>query len=186
VLCFLHDDVEVLSDRWLEELLGVLLLPGVGAAGATLLAPGGAVRHAGYRLGPDGSILDATRGLDRLDTGYFGQAGLARCVTAASSAALLVRRSVYQAVGGHWPGEPPDARAADDRAADVEFGRRLGVAGWRCAVTPHAELVHHECDAVAAGPPARATGWAGEDPSSNPNLALDGRSPAWPPRPSRR
>jgi hypothetical protein len=177
VLCFLHDDVEVVGEHWLEELIGVLLMPGVAAAGATLLSPDGSVRHAGYRIDRSGAVRDAQRGLHRLDPGYFGQAGLVRCVTALSSAAMVVRREAYEAVGGH------STDKASDVAADVDLCLRLTATHGRCVVTPHAELLHHECDPADRAEPARARvpGWNADDPASNPNLASDDRSPAWPP-----
>jgi GT2 family glycosyltransferase len=175
VVCFLHDDIEVRIDRWLDELAGLLGVPGVGAVGAKLLAPGGAVRHFGYRLAPSGEVVEPLVGRDRLDGGYFGRAGLVGSVVAASGAAMAVRRDVYTQVGGH--------RALEtDTLVDVDLCLRIREAGWRCAVNPYAELVHHECDP----PPARGAtvdGWRGEDPTWNPNLSAAGNGElAWPPR----
>lgn len=179
VLCFLHDDTEVVTDRWLEELVGPLAVPGVGLVGGKLLAPDGSVRHFGYRVGPDGTVLQPYRGLHRLDPGSFGRAGLLQSVTAASGAALVVRRPAFASVGGYAP-----VAEGDDTAADVDLCRRLRAAGWRVAVTPHAELLHHECD-PGGGRPVVMAGWGGAaDPAGNPNAALDGSgAPAWPPRP---
>lgn len=188
VLCFLHDDVEVLADRWLEELVGLALQPGVGAVGGTLVAPEGTVRHAGYLLGAGGWVHDAFRGLDRLDDGSFGRARLARRVAAVSGAALAVRRDAFEAVGGFSPRPWPAV------VVDVDFCLRLAGHGCLTAVAPAAELVHHEVPVPGAPPGDRplgsacypsapwAAGW-GADPFSNPNLCPDASlTPAWPPR----
>jgi hypothetical protein len=99
---------------------------------------------------------------------------------------MVVRREAYEAAGGFGPPEPGNATsgAAADVVADVGFGRRLAATGWRVAVTPHAELLHHECEHPVGGAPVTVTirGWNAEDPSGNPNLSSDDRSPAWPPR----
>jgi GT2 family glycosyltransferase len=177
VVCFVHDDVEVGTDRWLDELVGLLGLPGVGAVGAKLSGPDGTVRHFGYRMGLQGEVFEPMVGRDRLDGGYFGRALLVGSVVAASSAGLAVRRAAYLAAGGHRAGD-----ASSDAAADVDLCRRIGGAGWRCAVTPYAELVHHACDPQEPGAVA-ANGWRGEDPTWNPNLVADGNGDlAWPPR----
>jgi GT2 family glycosyltransferase len=175
VVCFLHDDVEVLADGWLDELTGLLGVPGVGAVGAKLLAPGGSVRHFGYRLAPSGEVVEPLVGRDRLDAGYFGRAGLIGSSVAVSGAAMAVRRDVYAQVGGH--------RAHDsDALVDVDLCLRIRDAGWRCAVNPYAELVHHECDSPP-DPAAIVAGWHGEDPTWNPNLSAAGNGElAWPPR----
>ena len=51
LLLFLNDDVEPLGAEWLQRLVGHLQRPEVGAAGARLLYPSGAVQHAGIALG---------------------------------------------------------------------------------------------------------------------------------------
>jgi glycosyltransferase involved in cell wall biosynthesis len=180
VVCFVHDDIEVHTDRWIEELVGVLGLPGVGAVGAKLSTSDGAVQHFGYRMGPQGEVYEPMVGRDRLDAGYFGRALLVGSVMAASSAGLAVRREAYVAAGGHRA-----AGATTDAAVDVDLCRRIGGAGWRCALTPYAELVHHGCAPLASGAGV-ASGWHGEDPTWNPNLVAGGNGEmAWPPRVAR-
>src|SRR5262249_41377090 len=44
-LVFLNDDVEPLVDRWLSDLVGQVQRPEVGAAGARLVYPSGALQH---------------------------------------------------------------------------------------------------------------------------------------------
>ena len=51
VLAFVNDDTEVITPDWLERMLEHALRPEVGAVGAKLHYPGGAVQHAGIILG---------------------------------------------------------------------------------------------------------------------------------------
>lgn len=50
-LLFLNDDVEVLTPRWIEWLVGQAQQPGVGKVGLKLSYPDGHVEHAGVLLG---------------------------------------------------------------------------------------------------------------------------------------
>ena len=47
-LCFLNDDMEVITPDWLHEMASLLADPGVGAVGARLLFADGTLQHAGH------------------------------------------------------------------------------------------------------------------------------------------
>ena len=82
VLCFMNDDVEVLTDSWLEEVVGMLSHPGIGCVGAKLLYPDLTIQHAGIVLGIGGTVGYPHRlFFDRLSYGYFGRLRLAQCPT---------------------------------------------------------------------------------------------------------
>jgi GT2 family glycosyltransferase len=138
VLCFLHDDVEVLTDYWLEEMVGLLLQNGIGAVGAKLLYEDGSVQHAGLIAGIGGTVGNAHRFIDRLEPGYFGRAVLAQCFSAVSWACMAVRREAFDAVGGF------DEERLSGAFGDVDFCLRLRESGWLTAWTPFAELLHRE------------------------------------------
>ena len=53
-LVFLNNDTEVISESWLEEMLGICQKPQVGAVGAKLFYPDGTIQHAGVILGLGG------------------------------------------------------------------------------------------------------------------------------------
>ena len=197
VLCFVHDDVEVVTDSWLEEMVGLLLQPGIGAVGAKLLYPDGKVQHAGIVMGIGGTIGHVHRFTDRLEPGYSGRAMLAQCYSAVSWAAMVVRREAFEAVGGF------DEEHLSGAFADVDLCLRLGEAGWRVGWTPYAELLHHESptepresqgeNAVRLAREIRYlhTRWRSvveHDPAYNPNLSLAHETfpLAWPPRVSYR
>ena len=193
ILCFLHDDVEVLTDSWLEEMVGTLSFPGIGAVGAKLLYPDLTVQHAGIVIGIGGTIGNPHRKhFDSLSPGYFGRLMLAQCPSAVSWACMAVRREAFDAVGGfnedHFAGV----------FGDVDFCLRLSQAGWRTGWTPHAELIHFERpedsrldgeNAVRFDRDIRMlhsswSRWVENDPAYNPNLSLAHESfpLGWPPR----
>ncbi|HUZ09427.1 MAG TPA: glycosyltransferase [Acidimicrobiales bacterium] len=181
VLCFVHDDVEVLTDSWLEEMVGLLAQPGIGAVGAKLLYDDGTVQHAGFVAGIGGTVGSPHRGFDRLEPGYFSRAALAQCFSAVSWAAMAVRREAFEAVGGF------DEEHLSSIFGDVDFCFRLREAGWRTAFTPFAEMLHRGAkdeprdtegeNGVRLARDIRylQTRWAdmlADDPAYSPNLSL--------------
>jgi hypothetical protein len=69
--------------------------------------------------------------------GYFSWDRVVRSFSAVTAACMLVRRSVFEEVGGF----NEDFAVAFN---DVDFCIRLGRAGYRLLNTPHAELTHYE------------------------------------------
>jgi glycosyltransferase involved in cell wall biosynthesis len=137
VVCLLNDDIEVLSPGWLEEMVSLAIVPDVAAVGARLWYPDGTLQHGGVVIGVGGVANHAHPRLRRGETGYFGRAVVQQEFSAVTGACLVVRRSVFDEVGG-----------LDERLAvafnDVDFCLRLRAAGYRNVWTPYAELVHHE------------------------------------------
>ena len=100
ILCFLNDDVEVISKDWLEQLVVRASLEGVGAVGSMLYYPSNAIQHAGVILGVDGIADHAWKHWPRGYAGYFGRAILEQDLTCVTAACMLVRREIFEAVGG--------------------------------------------------------------------------------------
>jgi GT2 family glycosyltransferase len=194
ILCFLHDDVEILTDTWLEELVGTLSYPGIGAAGAKMLYPELTIQPAGIVIGIGGTIGHTHRlHFDNISPGYFGRLMLQQCPSAVSWACLATRREAFEAVGGfseeHFTG----------MFGDIDYCLRIGVAGWRTGWTPHSELIHFERPEDSRGIEGENAvrfdrdirmlttswnRWVTDDPAYNPNLSLAHESLplAWPPR----
>ena len=194
VLIFVHDDVEVLGSGWIEEVVGTLSFPGIGAAGVKLMYPDMRVQHAGITIGIGGTVGHSHRWFfSRFDGGYSGRLMLAQCPSAVSWACLAVRRDAFDAVGGfseeHFTG----------MFGDVDLCLRLREAGWRTAWTPHAEMLHYERVEDARGTDGenavrfdrdirylqqRWGTWVKNDPAYNPNLSVAHETflLAWPPR----
>jgi len=137
VLCLLNDDIEVVTSDWLEEMVSFVVKPDVGAVGARLWYPDGTLQHGGVIIGAGGVAGHAHLRLPKGSPGYFGRAVLQQELSAVTGACLMVRRGVFQEVGG-----------LDEQIAvafnDIDFCLRLRAAGYRNIWTPFAELIHHE------------------------------------------
>jgi GT2 family glycosyltransferase len=175
VLLFLNNDIEVVAPNWIEAMLEHAQRPEVGAVGAKLVYPDGTVQHAGVVVGIGGFADHAFRHLDGGAPGYLHLASLVRDVSAVTGACMMVRRQVFESLGGF------DERL---RVAfnDVDFCLRLGERGLGVVYTPHAVLTHHESASRGALHPRSEylfmrRRWgelvARGDPFYNPNLTLD-------------
>lgn len=180
VLCFMNDDIEVVTPDWLEKLLARLTLDKVGAVGPMLYYPDDRIQHAGVMLGVGGvaghSFIRMPRGSD----GYFGRAGLEQDLSCVTAACMLMRRDAFQAINGF----NEDLSVAFN---DVDLCVRLRNGGWRIIWTPQVELIHHESATLGRhDSPERQTQFRREvelmrdlwgagldsDPFYNPNLSL--------------
>jgi ADP-heptose:LPS heptosyltransferase/GT2 family glycosyltransferase len=142
VLLFLNDDVEATTEFWLEPMLEQALRPEVGVVGAKLLYPDGRIQHAGMFLA-DNHARHAFRYSDGEDPGPFGLAAVTREVAAVTGACLMVRRDVFDRLGGF-----DEAHGVINN--DVDFCLRARRAGLSVIYTPHASLLHHELASRAA------------------------------------
>jgi len=190
----INNDVEIISEDWLSEMVGIALQPGVGAVGARLWYPDHTLQHGGVVLaGSKGIAAHLHRGLPAGEPGYFGRAVLTQTLSAVTAACLIVRTSTYRALGGL---DEVNLKVAFN---DVDFCLRLREAGYRNVWTPYAELFHYESatrgEDLSPEKKARfdsevaymARRWGvalDSDPNYNPNLTLyfDDFSFAWPPR----
>jgi GT2 family glycosyltransferase len=137
MLLFLNNDIEASSEGWLHALVELGQRSDVGAVGARLLYPDGALQHAGVVLGLGGVAGHLFAGMPPGDMGYFGWDLIVREYSAVTAACMLVRREVFEELDGF-----------DETFAvgfnDVDFCIRLGRAGYRVLYTPHAKLIHYE------------------------------------------
>ena len=189
----LNDDVEALDSGWLTEMVSQALRPEIGAVGALLLYPDGTVQHAGVVTGLWHITSHLHRTLPATDSGWLDWVSTAHDVSAVTGACLVVRRALWDTVGGL------DEETFPIAFNDVDFCLRLEAAGYRNLYTPHARLRHHESfsrgpDTTSAARPrflgeveALRARWGRrllEDPAYNPNLSLhsDQATLAWPPR----
>ena len=136
MLLFLNDDIEASAPGWLEALLEHAVRPEVGVVGARLLYPDGKVQHAGQYLA-ETHARHAFRFADGRDGGPFGLAAVAREMASVTGACQMVRREVFERLGGF-------DEAHDVVNNDLDFCLRAQAAGLAVIYTPYAELMHHE------------------------------------------
>ena len=137
VLGLVNNDIEVMAPGWLREMVSWAVQPRIGCVGAKLYYPDDTIQHAGVVLGIGGVAGHSHKRRGRGDPGYFGRVVISHEVSAVTGACLLVRRSVWDEVGG-----------LDEALAvafnDVDFCLKVRARGYTNVFTPYAELRHHE------------------------------------------
>jgi glycosyltransferase involved in cell wall biosynthesis len=138
VIGLINNDVEVINSEWLSEMLSQVLRKDVGCVGAKLYYPNDTIQHAGVIIGIGGVAGHSHKHFPRNYPGYFSRLELVQNVSAVTAACLLVRKEVYEQVGGLNDKELMVA------FNDVDFCLKVQSAGYTNIWTPYAELYHHE------------------------------------------
>jgi len=138
LIALVNNDIEVMAADWLGEMVSWALLPDVGCVGAKLYYADDTIQHAGCVLGVGGVADHAWRGRSRHDPCYFGQASIVRNCSAVTAACLVVRKAVFDEVGGL------DEVGLKIAFNDIDFCMRVSKAGYANVFTPYAELYHLE------------------------------------------
>lgn len=136
-LLLLNNDTRIITPDWIQEMLMYAQRADVGAVGAKLFYPDGTIQHAGVIVSTGHEPIHYYTGTRKTDTGYTERLNLVQDVSAVTAACMLVRRSVWDEVGG-----------LDEAFAvaynDVDFCLRIRKAGYLVVWTPFAELEHFE------------------------------------------
>lgn len=133
-LVFLNNDVEV-TPGWLAFMLGAIESSSdVGAVGAKLVYPDGRLQEAGGIIWSDGTGWNFGRDGDPDAPEY----NYLREVDYCSAAALLVRRDLFEGLGGF------DTRFAPAYYEDTDLCFSLREAGYRVLYEPRSTVIHHE------------------------------------------
>lgn len=182
----LNNDTAVAQPDWLHQLMNHAQRPEVGAVGAKLLFPNTLVQHAGVVLGLRGPADHPGIGRPCDAPGYMHRLLLDQNYSAVTAACMLVRKVVYQSVGGM---DEQDFKVSYN---DVDLCLKIGAAGYLLVYTPHAVLLHEgsvsqtRLDKTAAEAKAQRfenekralyRKWARQishDPAYNRNLSLTG------------
>ena len=98
----LNNDTEVITANWMEELLMYAQREDVGAVGAKLLYPDKTIQHAGVviGLGAHRTAGHSHYKMPQQNLGYMGRLCYAQNMSAVTGACLMVKKSLYEQVGG--------------------------------------------------------------------------------------
>jgi GT2 family glycosyltransferase len=138
-LLLLNNDTECIHDDWLDAMMAHAQRPDVGIVGARLLFPDSLkIQHAGVVLGMTGTAGHPfLNSLAHDEPGYLNRAQVDQEFSAVTGACLLIRKSVYDEVGGL------DEQAFRISFNDIDLCLRVRQRGYRIIWTPFATLLHH-------------------------------------------
>lgn len=180
-ILLLNNDVEIINGSCLEEMLMFAQRKDVGAVGAKLYYSDDTVQHAGVILGLGGTAGHAHKHFARSHPGYMARASIAQNLTACTAACLMMRRDVFDEVGGL-------DESFEVAFNDVDLCMKIRKKGYLVVFTPYAELYHYESKSRGNdSTPEKLERFRGEidrfkekwqkqlddgDPYYNPNLTL--------------
>ena len=99
-LLLLNNDTEVISPFWIREMVGFCQREDTGAVGAKLYYPDGLVQHCGVVVGIANFAGHVQNFHTSQDAGYFGRLKAVQDISAVTAACMLVKKSVFDAIGG--------------------------------------------------------------------------------------
>ncbi|WP_137168793.1 glycosyltransferase family 2 protein [Salinimonas lutimaris] len=181
VIGLVNNDIEVITPQWLEYMAGHAMRDDIGCVGAKLLYTDGRIQHAGVVMGYGGGAGHAHKYFPRYHSGYMNRLIATQNYSAVTAACLLVKKSIFDEVGGL---NEEDLQVAFN---DVDFCLRVLETGVRNVYCAEAELFHHESVSrgldITEEKAARfnreltylRTTWKkyiANDPAYNPNLTL--------------
>lgn len=136
-LLLLNNDVQVITEDWLEELLSNCQREDVGIVGAKLFYPDDTIQHAGIVIGIGGVAGAVFTGLPGVYSGYLHKASIQQDLSAVTAACMMVKRSVYEELGGL----EEKLKVAFN---DVDFCLRARDKGYLVVYNPEVKLYHYE------------------------------------------
>ncbi|MDQ1243996.1 MAG: hypothetical protein QG565_336 [Campylobacterota bacterium] len=137
-ILLLNNDIEILSKNWIEEMLMFSQREDVGCVGAKLYYPNDTIQHAGVIIGLGGVAGHSHKYFPKDHPGYFIRLNIVQNLSAVTAACLMIKKSIYQDLGGL---NEQDLTVAFN---DVDFCLRVLEKGYLNLFTPYAEAYHHE------------------------------------------
>lgn len=135
-IVLLNNDTAVINESWLDELLNHAVRPEVGIVGAKLIFPNKTIQHAGVVLGLSGPAEHPFIGEPMDAPGYMHRLEVDQNYSAVTAACLMIKKSVYEAVGGM------DEETFKVSYNDIDLCLRVRDSGHLIVWTPYSILLH--------------------------------------------
>lgn len=136
---FMNNDIEIVSDNWLEQFVATMQIDkSIACVGALLLYPDGTVQHGGMIMGIRGIAGHAHKYMRTKTLGYNKRLFALQELSGITSALSLVRTSSFKQVSGY------NAERYPTSFNDVDLCIRLRKHGFRCIYNPMIRAIHYE------------------------------------------
>ena len=136
-ILFLNNDVEIINSDWMREMLSHCQRKEVGIVGARLYYPDDTIQHGGIIVGIGGVAGSVFVGLPKGYSGYMHKAALQLDLSAVTAACMMMKRRVFEEVGGF----EEKLKVAFN---DVDLCLKTREKGYLVVYNPYVELYHYE------------------------------------------
>lgn len=137
LVLLMNDDIEPIDSIWLPEMIQWAQREDIGVVGAKLLRADHTLQHAGIILGLVGFAGHIYLNAPEDYFGLWGSADWYRDLLAVTGACQMMRRAVFDAVGGY-------DESFQLAFGDIDFCLRVHEQGYLNILTPFASLTHYE------------------------------------------
>jgi len=134
ILC-LNDDTQAIDPNWLTEMVSICQQNDVGIVGAKLIHSNGTIQHAGAVFLKSGSGFHIFENILENDIGFFNLHNVIRDFSAVTGACLLIKRSIFEKIGGY-------DNTFDLFYGDADLCLKTINEGSHVVYTPFARLLH--------------------------------------------
>ncbi len=136
-IVLLNNDIEVITDNWLDIMIGYAIQDNVGCVGVKLLYPNYTIQHCGVILGIGGVASHAFVGTGQDSFGYYGRINAPYNYSAVTAACLMIKKSKFLEVDGL----DQNLKVAFN---DVDLNIKILEKGYYNVVLPQVKLIHYE------------------------------------------
>lgn len=136
-IVLLNNDTELLTENWLEIMVGYAMQEHIGTVGVKLYYPDNTIQHGGVIMGLGGLACHAFLNYPGDDIGYLGRLSVPYNYSVNTAACLMVSKKKYLEVGGL----EETLKVAFN---DVDFNLKLLEKGYYNIFVPQVELYHYE------------------------------------------
>ncbi|MDV5269629.1 glycosyltransferase [Enterobacter asburiae] len=135
-LLFLNNDIEIHDGNWMGALVELTQRPEVAIVGSKLEYPDGTLEHGGYITGINDGVVVCGKGSSPDDTGFLSRLKIPRGAHAVSAACMMVRKDVFDELGGF------DEENFPIYYADVDLALKAKAQGYITLWTPFSRVKH--------------------------------------------
>lgn len=136
-IILLNNDIEILTEAWIEEMLMFAQREDVGAVGAKLYYPDNTIQHAGVILGIGGVAGHSHKYLRRDENGFIGRLKIVQNLSAVTAACLMTNKKLYQEINGL----DENYKIAFN---DIDFCMKIREREKLVVFNPYVEMYHYE------------------------------------------
>ena len=136
-ILFLNNDTEVITDGWIQKMVGYAMQNHVACVGAKLLYPNDDIQHGGVILGVGGIARHAFLNYEGDTYGFYGRMIVPYDYSAVTAACLMVSKKKFNEVNGFTE----ELKVAYN---DIDLNLKLRQKGYYNVLLPQIELYHYE------------------------------------------
>ncbi len=136
----LDNTAEILTENWIERMLGFIQRSDVGAVGVKIYNPDYTIKNASYIIGGPNGVINAFEGISKIEHSYFERENLIQNVNAVSALCMMIKRSTVEEIGLF------DEEYSKSHY-DIDYSLRLREKGYLIVYNPYVEIISYERDA---------------------------------------